>query len=447
MTRAISTAGDAGEARAWAVVALLFLFMLINWADKAVIGLSAVPIMHELHLTHTQFGYIGSSFFLLFPISGIVIGFLANRVRAKPVLAVMALVWALAQLPMAANVGLRGLLLSRVALGAGEGPALPVALHAVHKWFADKRRTLPTSIVITGAPFGAGIVAPLITVIIIHYSWHTAFALLGLAGLAWAIAWQIIGREGRLSDTGNTIPASEQPRIPYRALILSRTAIGVFIAGFAAYWALTLNVVWLAGYLVQGAGFTRMDAGWIIVLPAFAQIVLGPVLSLLSQKLMMRGVSSRLARGVLAGFCVMIGGVAMVLMPMFSADAPEIAAVAVAFSIGGVIFPLGATLIGEITPAGQRGAMLGIMNSIQTTAGLLAPVVMGRLVDLGANPAGGFRTGFIMAGAFVFVCGVLGMILMHPDADRARFARRVSAGPDSPVLQHGRVTPESVRNQ
>ena len=31
--------------RAWIVVALLFIFMVINFADKAVIGIAAVPIM------------------------------------------------------------------------------------------------------------------------------------------------------------------------------------------------------------------------------------------------------------------------------------------------------------------------------------------------------------------------------------------------------------------
>ena len=51
---------------AWLVVALLFLFMLINFADKAVIGIAAVPIMQGLQLSPRQFGLIGSSFYLLF---------------------------------------------------------------------------------------------------------------------------------------------------------------------------------------------------------------------------------------------------------------------------------------------------------------------------------------------------------------------------------------------
>jgi MFS transporter, ACS family, D-galactonate transporter len=36
--------------RGWIVVVLLFMFMVINFADKAVIGIAAIPIMQELEL-------------------------------------------------------------------------------------------------------------------------------------------------------------------------------------------------------------------------------------------------------------------------------------------------------------------------------------------------------------------------------------------------------------
>jgi MFS family permease len=414
-------------ARAKTVVVLLFLFMLINWADKAVLGLSAVPIMRDLHLTHLQFGEIGSSFFLLFSISGIAVGFLVNRVKAKPVLVAMAVLWAVVQLPMAGAVGFRGLLLNRIVLGMGEGPALPVALHAVYKWFGDQRRTLPASIVIAGAPFGAGIVAPLMILIIVHFTWHVAFAALGVAGLVWAVAWQIFGREGTRGDSGPAIGSAFRGGSPavsghvsYWTLIFSRTAIGVFIAGFAAYWALTVYVVWLAAYLVQAQRFSPAMVGLVMVLSALAQIVLGPLISALSQRAMLHGASSRWARGVLAGGCVMVGGGAMILMPLLSGMVAEIVAVTIAFSIGGLIFPLGATMIAEMTPQGQRGAMLGIMNAVQTTAGLIAPIVMGHWVDLGPNLATGFEYGFVGSGELLILCGFIGVMLMRPEADRLR---------------------------
>src|SRR5580658_11198950 len=68
---------------AWLTVTLLFLFMLINFADKAVIGIAAVPIMQELKITPSQFGLIGSSFYLLFALSAIVTGFIVNRAQTR----------------------------------------------------------------------------------------------------------------------------------------------------------------------------------------------------------------------------------------------------------------------------------------------------------------------------------------------------------------------------
>ena len=75
-----------GRNRAWIVVVLLFIFMVINFADKAVIGIAAVPIMQELQLGPRQFGLVGSSFFLLFAVSSVATGFLVNRVQTRWVL-------------------------------------------------------------------------------------------------------------------------------------------------------------------------------------------------------------------------------------------------------------------------------------------------------------------------------------------------------------------------
>ena len=65
---------------AWTATALLFFYMLINFADKAIVGLAAVPIMKEVNLTPKEFGLVGSSFFLLFSLSAILVGFVANRI-------------------------------------------------------------------------------------------------------------------------------------------------------------------------------------------------------------------------------------------------------------------------------------------------------------------------------------------------------------------------------
>jgi predicted MFS family arabinose efflux permease len=118
---------------AWTITFLLFLFMLVNFADKIVVGLAGAPIMDELKLSPEQFGFLGSSFFFLFSISAIVVGFIVNRVETRWVLLAMAVIWSVAQFPMVGTVGFTTLVICRIILGAGEGPAFAVAAHVVSR--------------------------------------------------------------------------------------------------------------------------------------------------------------------------------------------------------------------------------------------------------------------------------------------------------------------------
>jgi hypothetical protein len=238
----LAAGGD--RTHAWIVVGLLFLFMLVNFADRAVLGLAAVPIMRDLGLTHSQFGLIATSFFTLFSVGGVIGGFLVNRVASRWVLAALALIWSLCQLPMMLSVSVAALVVNRVALGFSEGPAYPVALHAAYKWFANERRAVPTSLIAIGALAGNGIAAPVIVAIVAAWSCHAAFGFLGFIGLVWCAAWLLVAREGPL--TPDRVSSGETTaRLSYRRLFRCRTVVGVQVVGFCAYWLLTLAVVWL----------------------------------------------------------------------------------------------------------------------------------------------------------------------------------------------------------
>jgi MFS transporter, ACS family, D-galactonate transporter len=414
------------------VVALVFVFMLINFADKAVVGLASVPIMQELQLSHTQFGMLGSAFFLLFAASGVTVGFLANRFSTKTLMSIMGVVWSAALLPMSMTSSFPLLVSSRVVLGAAEGPAFPVAVHAVYKWFANAHRALPTSIVASGAAFGAGIVAPLIIWIIDHFGWHAAFGTLGVVGLAWVACWlAFVPEVPTLPSSGHE--SGLQQRVPYRHLLMSRTAVGFYLAGFAAYWIIALNLVWLPNYLIRALGMAPAHAAWVIALPSAMQIVLAPGVAYLSQRLFLSGLSSRVARGVVGTACVIIAGLSMACFPFVGVGPLKIFLVGLACSIGSVIFTLGPPLMGEISPASQRGAMLGVSNSIHTLAGVCAPLMMGRMVDINANPIGGFRTGYLCVGVLVAMLGAMAAILINPEYDLRRF--RIVQG-SQPLATH-----------
>src|SRR5205814_8780150 len=173
---------------------------------KAVIGIAAVPIMQELQLSPRQFGLLGSSFYLLFAVSAIITGFIVNRVQTRWALLVMGVVWALTQFPMIGTVGFAAIMACRIALGAGEGPAYPVALHSTYKWFPNELRTLPTAIVAEGAGIGIMIALPLmLNWVIVRYSWHWAFGVLGIAGLLWSSATSL--RRPRRDRGGHESPS------------------------------------------------------------------------------------------------------------------------------------------------------------------------------------------------------------------------------------------------
>jgi MFS transporter, ACS family, D-galactonate transporter len=404
------------------MVGLLFLFMLINFADKAVIGIAAVPLMTELRLSPRQFGLLGSSFFLLFSLSAVVTGFIVNRVETRWALLAMGLVWGLTQFPMLGGAGFLTIVAARVALGAAEGPAYPVALHSTYKWFPNELRALPTAIVSQGAGVGIMVALPALNWVIVHYSWHWAFGVLGIAGLAWSAAWLLLGREGPLTGAavaGPAAPASD--RIPYRRLLSSPTVIGCWCAMFGAQWGLSLALSWQSAFLIKGLGLSQHAIGLLAALPAGLAVILVLGAGWGSQRLLARGVSSRVARGLLGGGCVALGGAAMAVMPYAPGIAAKIALTTIGVAVPSVIYVIAQTVVGEITPVAQRGALLSIGTAVSTSGGLVAPYIMGSIVETAATPLAGFYTGYMICGVIMLVGGLIGMALIRPEREIGRW--------------------------
>ena len=404
------------------VMLMLFLFMFVNFADKAVLGLTAVPMMKELNLSPREFGLIGSSFFLLFSISMVTVGFLVNRIQTRHALQAMSLVWAFAQLAVVAGAGLGTLVVSRVILGAGEGPAYPVAIHSAYKWFPDGRRSVPTAILAQGAAIGVVVVLPALGWVITHYSWRYAYGILGLLGLLWCVGWAFLGGEGTQSATVKLDSGTVIDRVDYGRLIFNPTILSCTLCGFGAYWGLALLVAWFTPYLINGIGLEASTAHLISALPWALGAIVVLLLGWFSQKLVERGVSTRLARGVLASACVALGGLALVVTPYITVIWIKIALVVIGISVPGVIYAIGPTIVGEITPVHQRGAMLAINNAVVTSAGLLAPFVTGNTIQAAGSSPDGYVSGFFICGVIALSGGIIGMIFIKPRAELERFA-------------------------
>jgi MFS family permease len=406
---------------AWTITFLLFLFMLVNFADKIVVGLAAVPIMKELELQPAQFGLLGSSFFLLFSITAVVVGFIVNRVETRWVLLVLASIWALAQFPMVGTVGLTLLMICRIILGAGEGPAGSVAAHAIYKWFPNEKRTLPTAILSQGSAFGVILAVPALNWLIVNYNWHYAFGALGVVGLMWVVAWYFLGKEGPLVD--ETAGVGGEARIPYFSLLTSRTFIGCVAATFGAYWALSLGLTWFTSFIVQGLGFSQQQAGYISILPWIFGATIVLLTGWISQVLVARGVSTRVARGVLGAAPLIVGGLVLAAMPHVSGLWLQVALIVIGPGLCGSIYVVCGPMLSEFTPVSQRGAILAIYGAIYTLAGIIAPFVMGNIIQGSANMLDGYMKGFTINACVMIASGIAGLLLLWPNTERARLMR------------------------
>ncbi|WP_422001796.1 MFS transporter [Reyranella sp.] len=417
------------------MTALLFLFMLINFADKVVVGLAAEPIRAELNLSPEQFGLLGSSFFFLFAISAVLVGFIGNRVQSRHILVAMALVWSLVQFPMLGAVSLEMLIACRIVLGAGEGPAAPVATHALYKWFPDSLRGLPTAVIAQGSAMGVIVAVPLLNWIIVHHSWHWAFGALGIAGLIWVVLWLIFGREGTLVDPPVRQAAGGEERIPYRHLLTCPSILATCCAGFASYWGLAIGLTWFTSYLVDGLGYSQTVGGNLTVLPWIFGMIVVLTGGFLSQRLMRSGVSSRIARGVLATGTVTLGG----LLLLFVGETPvrelKLALVVIGGAIGSTIFVVTPMIVSELTPQSQRASMLAIATSVVTLAGVLAPLAMGTVIQNAATPLAGYERGYAILGGLLLSGGLIGLFFIRPEADRRRLAACAVVLPAVPAVR------------
>ncbi|RFU46996.1 MFS transporter [Paraburkholderia sp. DHOC27] len=431
------------QVRRWVVVGALFLFMLINFADKAVLGLVAVPMMHDMQLTHGQFGLVGSAFFVLFSLSGILIGLIADRINLRWLLAALALTWACAQLPLAWPTSFGVLVLCRILLGAGEGPASPLALHVVYSWFDDRERNLPTLIVQQGATAGVIVAGPALTYISQRWHWHATFLTLGVVGAVWTVLWLCVGKVGgvgsrgsvRGSGTGTMRSAAHSQqgasrafaatqshsatRVSYRTLLADRTVIGVMLQCFVGYAVIAIGFTWVPAYFRLGLGFAATQAGWLFAAQVAAQIPVGIALAVFSHRLLKRGVPSRRARGTLISVACVVSGLAYGTLLLGLPPFVKVALMGLASALAIQTFTFGPMLVAEVAPAGQRGGLLAITNSITTTAGLIGPAAMGKLLGV-MGDAHGYEIGFVSTGVLLLVAGLAGFVLLDPQRSRRR---------------------------
>lgn len=408
------------------VIGLLMAVMVISVLDKTIFAFAGPQIIDELHLSAEQFGFVGSAFFFLYSLSGIAVGFLANRFPTRWILSLMALVWTSAQLLVTLASGLGALTASRLLLGAGCGPGTAVTQHASFKWYAADRQVLPASLLQVSIMLGGLVGAIALPLCIAHFGWRVAYLVLALLSLMWMLAWWLFGAEGTQGATPGDNLATPTPRVPYRHLLLNRTFVWISLMCFLAYLPNALSFSWSAVYLQKGLGLSSLQAGYVLFAATLSIIVINLLLSALSQRLLKRGASAQRSLVLPPMACCILGGLAFCALGTLTTG---LAMKLACYGLGGVllngVFAFGMTITSHISPLRQRGAMLAIHVGSMTLSGMLAPWAVGRLVTLfQGDIAQGFETALHAIGVAAMVCAALGLFVITPARTRQRLQAR-----------------------
>ncbi|MGA7807054.1 MFS transporter [Bradyrhizobium sp.] len=419
-----ATVEPTGRGRAVAVLVMLFLFQTLNFFDKLVFGLSAVPMMKELSLSPKQFGWIGGSFFLLFSLSGVAVGlFVIGRFPTKWILLILAAVWSATQIPIYFTSSLAVLIACRIILGAGEGPGLPTAFHACYNWFSAEKRSVPSAVVLQGISVGLLVGGPFLTTIIVNHGWRTGFLVCGLLGLAWMAAWAVIGGEGPYAATHGRLDAPQAgATVPVRMLWGDPTVIGVIVMSTMSYWIVGMSATWLPPYLQLGLGYNPTEVGWIIfgIYLFQSPLLLGG--SWITQTMQRRGWSLRACLGNSSGLALLAAGCAL-LTTLVITGPLQLVLIAIAFAAPSLTTIFGPVALGAVAPAAQRGTLIVVIYSGNAASALVSNALTGWIVGEAGSEVGlGYAHAMTFAAGILIVGAAAAFALIFPERTLARFA-------------------------
>ena len=403
----------------WVVLILLFFGAVINFADKSIVGLAAVPIMKEFNLTYAEWGLVGSSYYWLYPVTGIFGAAWADRLGAKKVLGFIMLTWTVLQFGVLAITALPLLILYRILLGAFEGPYSPIAYSHADKWFPPKLKGFANSVVVGGGTVGAMIVAPILVSLITIFGWKVAFAALGAASFVWFFLFQFLTKENPVEVYENVQKKKKQKLEKIKVkdfllLLASPTALFTTLAYFSTYILVVWFSVWLPIYLVEAVKMTPGQMGTSVAIIGVVSVCIYMGVSMASDHLFKKNQNWRSSRVFVVAGAMILGALFFASIMVFQNPIWVIVAMCLAKGLTYAILPIGPTImINEMQERG--GLMTSILTSSGNLAGIVAPLVTGYIISLaGGNQLLGYNLSILFMAVLVLAFGILFAIFVKP---------------------------------
>jgi MFS family permease len=374
------------------VLGLLCLMYFITYVDRVNVSTAAIQFGKEFNLSNTQVGFVFSAFaypYLLFQIIG---GWIGDKFGPRRTLTICSFIWAGATVLTGLAGGLVSLIIARVLLGLGEGATFPTATRAMSNWTAMGKRGFAQGITHAFARVGNAVTPPLVTWLMLAFTWRGSFIILGLVSFLWALAWMWYFRDNprdhpkvskeEIEKLPAYVGAKEASAVPWGPLV--RRMLPVTLVYFCYGWTLWLFLTWIPQYFLHNY---QMDLKKSAVFAAgvfFAGVIGDWLGGQVTDSLLKKTGNLTKARSLMVVVCNLatLGS----LLPILFVHDPTVAAICLSagfFFAEMTIGPMWAIPM-DIAPK-YSGTASGLMNTGSALAAIISPVVGGWIIDVTGN--------------------------------------------------------------
>jgi MFS transporter, ACS family, hexuronate transporter len=273
MTDAAAGREEAGGGRVgryrWAICALLFFAITINYVDRQVVGVLKPLLEAEFGWTENDYANIVVAFQAAYAIGLLLVGRLIDAFGTRWGMALAIGVWSVAAAAHAGASSVFHFAASRFALGLGEAGGFPGAIKAVSEWFPKRERAFATGLFNAGANVGALVTPILVPVLVLAWGWRAAFLITGASGLVLLAFWLIVYRRPQEHPRVGAAelahiesdPADPPGKVSWLVALRTRQAWAFIVGKFMTDPVWWLFLFWLPDFFAKTHGLTLLPQG------------------------------------------------------------------------------------------------------------------------------------------------------------------------------------------
>src|SRR5215471_12334616 len=376
------------------ILALISIGTVINYLDRAVLGVAAPALTKELGLSAAVMGIVFSAFSWTYAAAQIPGGILLDRLGTRLVYFLSVAFWSACTLMQGFVSGLAGLMACRLGLGTAEAPCFPANSRLLGSWFPQQERARANGVYAVGQYFGLAFMSPLLFWIVARFGWRMLFILTGSVGLSFSFVWLKSYVEPHESQRVNQAELDyiesggglgyKKAATPFSwrnmgRLLRKRQILGAGIGQFAGNSTLVFFLTWFPSYLATERHMEWLKVGVFAVMPYIAASVGVLLGGWLSDNLIKRTGNATIGRKspVITGLLL---ASTIIAANYVQTNVAVVVIMSIAFFGQGMV-NLGWTLITDVAPKELIGLTGGIFNVCTNLAGIITPVVIGIIVE------------------------------------------------------------------